>query len=96
MIILFWQITRRTATSTSISIPGFFRGRAELVFGDGTSPIASGQLSCSLDSIESRVYQLIREPEAFENYSKTSHFESSEAEDWFQFDKGQGTAARGK
>ena len=52
----------RKPTRTAIRIPGVTQGMAEVVFGTGTAAIVDGELACSLESIESRVYRTASRP----------------------------------
>ena len=48
----------RQATKTAVRIPGLGRATAELLFGEGHGEVVNGELSCSLEPIESRVYRI--------------------------------------
>ncbi len=48
----------RRPTETVISVPGIRRATAHLVFDEGSAQIVNGELACSLEAIESRVYRI--------------------------------------
>jgi hypothetical protein len=50
----------RKPTETIVEIPGIDAATADVVFGQGSTEIRSGKLAVRLDSVESRVYKIVR------------------------------------
>jgi len=48
----------RKPTETVIQIPGIRQATAEVMFGEGSAQVLNGELACSLEAIESRVYRI--------------------------------------
>ncbi len=48
----------RKPTKTTLQVPGVVNASAQMVFGEGATPVVAGKLTLSLNSIESRVYRI--------------------------------------
>ncbi len=48
----------RSSTETVIEVPGVQHATAKVMFAEGSAEVANGQLACSFEAIESRVYRI--------------------------------------